>query len=87
MLDPLPVTVTTWPDRQVEWLEVPWWPAEPARGARPVPFGRDLFIERDDFAVDPPADWKRLAPGREVRLAGGYVVRCDEGAHRRRPGG
>jgi len=78
VLDPLPVTVTSWPDRQVEWLEVPWWPAEPARGSRPVPFGRDLFIERDDFAVDPPADWKRLAPGREVRLAGGYVVRCEK---------
>ena len=78
VLDPLPITVTTWPARQVEWLDVPWWPAEPDRGTRQVPFGHDLLIERDDFSLDPPEGWKRLAPGREVRLAGGYVIRCDE---------
>ncbi len=47
-------------------------------GTRTVPFGRELFVERDDFALDPPSGWKRLAPGREVRLAGAYVVRCGE---------
>jgi glutaminyl-tRNA synthetase len=78
VLDPLPVTVTTWPDRQVEWLDVPWWPAQPSRGLRQVPFGRELLVEREDFAEVAPPGWKRLAPGREVRLAGGYVVRCDE---------
>jgi len=85
VLDPLPITVTTWPARQVEWLDVPWWPAEPDRGTRQVPFGHDLLIEREDFSLDPPPGWKRLAPGREVRLAGGYVVRCDEVV--RGPGG
>ena len=47
-----------------------------ARGSRKVPFGQELIIERDDFAEE-PSGWKRLAPGREVRLAGGYVVRCE----------
>ena len=56
-----------------------------AGGRRKVPFGRDLLIERDDFSLDPPPDWKRLAPGREVRLAGSVVVRCDEVV--RGPGG
>ncbi len=51
---------------------------EPGRGSREVPFGRELLIEREDFSLDPPRDWKRLAPGREVRLAGAYVVRCEE---------
>jgi glutaminyl-tRNA synthetase len=78
VLDPLPVTVTTLAAGAEETLDVPWWPAEPARGSRPVPFGRELLIDREDFSLDPPADWKRLAPGREVRLAGGYLIRCDE---------
>jgi glutaminyl-tRNA synthetase len=78
VLDPLPVTLSDWPEGKVVELDVPWWPAEPARGSRKVPFGRELLVEREDFSESPPADWKRLAPGREVRLAGGYVVRCDE---------
>jgi glutaminyl-tRNA synthetase len=79
VLNPLRVVVGTWPEgRPDEELDVPWWPAEPGRGGRKVPFGRELLVERDDFSLDPPADWKRLAPGREVRLAGAYVVRCEE---------
>jgi glutaminyl-tRNA synthetase len=78
VLRPLPVVIATWPEEEIEELDVPWWPADPSRGSRKVPFGRELVIERDDFAEDPPADWKRLAPGREVRLAGGYIVRCEE---------
>jgi glutaminyl-tRNA synthetase len=78
VLDPLPVTLADWPAGKVVELDVPWWPADPSKGSRKVPFGRDLLIEREDFSLDPPADWKRLAPGREVRLAGGYVIRCDE---------
>jgi glutaminyl-tRNA synthetase len=78
VLDPLPVTLTDWPAGKVVELDVPWWPTDPARGSRKVPFGRELLIEREDFSLEPPADWKRLAPGREVRLAGGYVVRCEE---------
>jgi glutaminyl-tRNA synthetase len=85
VLSPLPVTLTTCPEGRVEELELPWWPLEPGRGSRKVPFGREILIEADDFALDPPDDWKRLAPGREVRLAGAYVVRCDEVV--RRPDG
>jgi glutaminyl-tRNA synthetase len=79
VLDPLPVVVTDWPEDRVEELDVPWWPGEPERGgSRKVPFGQDLLIERDDFSLAPPRGWKRLAPGREVRLAGAYVLRCEE---------
>ncbi|HET7753382.1 MAG TPA: glutamine--tRNA ligase/YqeY domain fusion protein [Anaeromyxobacteraceae bacterium] len=78
VLNPLPLTIETWPADRIEELDVPWWPGEPGRGSRNVPFGRELLVERDDFTVDPPADWRRLAPGREVRLAGGYVVRCED---------
>jgi glutaminyl-tRNA synthetase len=79
VLDPLPLTLTTWEPGRIEELDLPWWPADPTRGgSRKVPFGGSLLIERDDFSSEPPADWKRLAPGREVRLAGAYVVRCDE---------
>ncbi len=78
VLDPLPATIVDWPEGRVEELDLPWWPAEPGRGSRPVPFGRDLLLERDDFALEPPAEWKRLAPGREVRLAGAFRVRCQE---------
>ncbi|ABS25471.1 glutamine--tRNA ligase/YqeY domain fusion protein [Anaeromyxobacter sp. Fw109-5] len=78
VLNPLPLVVESWPADRTEELDVPWWPAEPQRGgSRKVPFGRELLIERDDFSEAPPKDWKRLAPGREVRLAGGYVVRCE----------
>jgi glutaminyl-tRNA synthetase len=77
VLNPLRVTVESWPADRVEELDVPWWPGEPERGSRKVPFGRDLLVERDDFSLEPPADWRRLAPGREIRLAGAYVVRCE----------
>ena len=85
VLDPVRLTLSNWtgPDEE---LDLPWWPAEPDRGGkRMVPFGRDLLVERDDFSADPPPDWKRLAPGREVRLAGAFVVRCEEVV--RGPGG
>jgi glutaminyl-tRNA synthetase len=78
VLDPLPVVLDNWPEGKVEELSIPWWPAEPARGgSRPVPFGRNLLVEREDFSETPPADWRRLAPGREVRLAGAHVIRCE----------
>ena len=81
VLDPVPLEIVNWegPDEE---LALPWWPAEPERGgSRAVPFGARLLVDRDDYRDDPPADWKRLAPGREVRLAGAWVVRC-EGALR-----
>jgi glutaminyl-tRNA synthetase len=79
VLQPLRVVITNWPADQVEELELAWWPGEPGRaGIRKIPFGRELFIEREDFSENPPPGWKRLAPGREVRLMGAYVIRCDE---------
>ncbi len=85
VLDPVRLVITDWPAEKVERLSIPWWPGEPGRGSREVPFGRELLVEREDFSLDPPEDWRRLAPGREVRLAGGYIVRCTDAV--RGPGG
>jgi glutaminyl-tRNA synthetase len=79
VLRPLPVTVTTWPDGEVEQLTGPYFPPDVNKpGERTVPFTGQLFIDRDDFALDPPAGFQRLAPGRTVRLRHGYCVTCDE---------
>ena len=79
VVEPLAVEVTTWPADQVDAYEAPHWPHDvPNEGARLLPFTRNLVIERSDFAEDPPKKWKRLAPGREVRLRYGYWIRCDE---------
>jgi glutaminyl-tRNA synthetase len=79
VLDPLKVVVTTWAEDAVDELEAPYWPHDvPKEGSRTVPFSRELYIERDDFMEDPPKKFFRLAPGREVRLRYGYVIRCDE---------
>ncbi|MGK7311775.1 MAG: glutamine--tRNA ligase/YqeY domain fusion protein [Candidatus Longimicrobiales bacterium M2_2A_002] len=79
VLRPLPVTVTNYPDGQAETIEAADWPRELDReGSRPVPFSGRILIEHDDFSDDPPAGWKRLAPGTAVRLRHGYVIRCDD---------
>jgi glutaminyl-tRNA synthetase len=77
VLDPLPVTLTNYPG-DGELLEAPWHPQQPDLGSRVLPFGPRLLIERDDFAEDPPAGYKRLAPGQMVRLRYGYIIRCDQ---------
>jgi glutaminyl-tRNA synthetase len=78
VLNPLRATIANWPEGRVDELDLPWWPGEPERGgSRKVPFGREILIEREDFSLDPPPGWKRLAPGREVRLAGAGTLRCD----------
>ncbi len=79
VLRPLKVTLQNYPEGQVEELEASYWPHDvPREGSRSVPFSRTLFIDRDDFREDPPARFKRLAPGREVRLRYGYIIRCQE---------
>jgi len=78
VLDPLKVTLVDWPEGKLEELEAVNNPEDPSAGTRTVRFGRELWIERDDFLEDPPKKFFRLAPGREVRLRWGYVVRCDE---------
>jgi glutaminyl-tRNA synthetase len=79
VLNPLKVTITNYPEGQTEELDTPYWPHDvPNEGSRAVPFTRELYIEQDDFALDPPKKWRRLSPGMEVRLRYAYVVRCDE---------
>jgi glutaminyl-tRNA synthetase len=79
VLRPLRVVITNWPAGHVEMLDAPYWPHDvPREGSRPVPFSGELFIERDDFMDDPPRNFFRLAPGREVRLRYGYIIRCDD---------
>jgi glutaminyl-tRNA synthetase len=79
VLRPLKVVITNWPAGRVEMLDAPYWPHDvPKEGSRPVPFSGELWIERDDFNEDPPKGFFRLAPGREVRLRYGYIIRCDD---------
>jgi glutaminyl-tRNA synthetase len=79
VLRPLRVVVTNYPAGGGETIDAPYWPRDVGKeGSRPVPFSREILIERDDFAEEPPPKWFRLAPGKEVRLRYSYVVRCDE---------
>ena len=78
VLDPLKVTITNWPEGETETVEMENHPDHPEWGTRTVAFGRELFIEREDFMEEPPKKFFRLAPGREVRLKGAYIIRCDE---------
>lgn len=78
VLDPIEVVLTNWPDGQEDVREAVNNPENEADGTRPVPFSGRLFIERDDFMVDPPKKFFRLAPGREVRLRAGYFITCDD---------
>ena len=81
VLDPLKVVIDNYPEGQVEELEAINNPEDAAAGTRKVPFSRELYIERDDFAEDPPPKFFRLAPGREVRLRSAYFVTCREVVH------
>lgn len=78
VLRPLKVVITNYPEAQVEELEAVNNPEDPAAGKRPVPFTRELYIERDDFMEEPPKKFFRLAPGREVRLRYAYFITCQE---------
>ncbi len=78
VLDPIKVVITNYPDGQVEEMEVGNNPEDPDAGTRKVPFSRELWIERDDFAEVPPPKFFRLSPGREVRLRSAYFITCDE---------
>ena len=76
--DPLPVTITNYPDANGERLTAAWHPQQPELGERELHFGPELFIERSDFEESPPPKYKRLSPGELVRLRYGYIIRCDE---------
>ncbi|MFZ5723422.1 MAG: glutamine--tRNA ligase/YqeY domain fusion protein [Pseudomonadota bacterium] len=78
VLRPLKVTITSWAPGEVQELVLPRHPKETSLGERKIPMAREIFIDREDFSETPPAGWKRLEPGQEVRLRGSYVIRCDE---------
>jgi len=78
VLRPLKVVIENYPEGKVEDMSVINNPEDSSAGSRPVPFTRELWIERDDFMEDPPAKFFRLAPGREVRLRSAYFVTCRE---------
>jgi len=77
VLRPLRLVIDNYPDGQVEQMDAVNNPEDENMGSRKVPFSRVLYIEQDDFREDPPKQYFRLAPGREVRLRYGYFVTCE----------
>jgi len=77
VLRPLKVVIDNYPDGQEEYLDAVNNPEDPAAGSRKVPFSREIYIEREDFMEDPPKQFYRLAPGREVRLRYAYFIKCE----------
>jgi glutaminyl-tRNA synthetase len=78
VLRPLKVVIENYPEGQVEELEAINHPDDPTAGTRKIAFGRELYIERDDFMENPPKKFFRLSPGSEVRLRYAYFIRCRE---------
>ena len=78
VLDPIKVVIENYPEGQVEELDMPFHPEDPAYGSRKTPFARELYIERDDFRLEPPNKYHRLSPGAEVRLRYAYLLTCRE---------
>jgi glutaminyl-tRNA synthetase len=77
VLRPLRLVIENYPEGKTEELDAPYFPHDVGKpGSRKLPFSRELWIEREDFAEEPPRGYHRLAPGREVRLRYGYLVRC-----------
>jgi glutaminyl-tRNA synthetase len=75
---PLKVVIQNYPEGETEEIEAPNFPDDPPRmGSRRIPFSREIYIEREDFMEDPPKKFRRLSPGKEVRLRWGYVIRCE----------
>jgi glutaminyl-tRNA synthetase len=76
VLKPLKVVIDNYPEDRVEELDAVNNPEDPSAGIRKVPFTKTLYIEQDDFREDPPKQFFRLAPGREVRLRYAYIIKC-----------
>ena len=77
VLRPLKVVITNYPEDKTEEFEPSRHPKNPEMGKRKVPFTKEIYIDHDDFHLDPPAKYFRLAPGKEVRLRFAYVIRCE----------
>jgi glutaminyl-tRNA synthetase len=78
VLKPLKVVIENYPEGQSEELEAINHPEDPEAGTRRIPFGREIYVERDDFMEDPPKKFYRLSPGKEVRLRYAYLITCRE---------
>jgi glutaminyl-tRNA synthetase len=76
VLKPLKVVIDNYPEGATEELDAVNNPEDPSAGSRKIPFARTLYIEQDDFLEDPPKQFFRLAPGREVRLRYAYIIKC-----------
>ncbi|MCR3921676.1 MAG: glutamine--tRNA ligase/YqeY domain fusion protein [Firmicutes bacterium] len=78
VLEPLKVVITNWPADKTEMLTLDNMPGDEDAGNRQVPFAREIYIEQEDFMEEPEKKFHRLAPGKEVRLKGAYVILCEE---------
>ncbi len=78
VLKPLKLVLTNYPEDKQESLTLPVHPQDESMGTREVIWTREMYIDAGDFAEEPPGKWKRLAPGRAVRLRGGYVITCTD---------
>lgn len=78
LLDPVKVVITNYPEGEIEYLDVENNKENEALGSRKVAFGREIYIEREDFMIDPPKKYFRLYPGNEVRLMNAYFVKCTD---------
>jgi glutaminyl-tRNA synthetase len=78
VFNPINITITNYPDVQTELLEAPMHPQNDTMGTRTLPFSKHVVIDAEDFMENPPGKYRRLAPGKEVRLRYGYIIRCDE---------
>ena len=76
VMDPIKLVIDNYPEGQVEYLDAPNNMENEALGTRKIPFSGELYIERDDFMIDPPRKYKRLFVGTEVRLMNAYFVKC-----------
>ena len=78
VLNPLKVTIVNYPEDKEESVLLPNNPEDPSAGMRALPFTREIYIDREDFAMVPPPKFHRLSPGKEVRLMGSYIIKCEE---------
>ena len=78
VFDPVKLVITNWPEGEIEELESENNPEDESAGSRKIPFGRELYVERNDFMEDPPRKFFRLAPGRSVRLKSAFIITCDD---------
>lgn len=78
VLNPVRLVIDKYPEDQEDVFEMPLYPDDDSFGSRKVPFTRELYIDRDDFRLDPPKKYYRLAPGQEVRLRYAYFVTCTD---------